>query len=265
MRSLALSGAVIGIAGATFGQVDSTSQVAPAGGGCVMYDNQYTGLSTYADAAQTFEAAFESYDIWLGDDFEISEAFTNIELTSVGSCTNGCVDPFAVTDFAASIWDGLPNDDGTSFIMQSTGFSFDGVDAWTASFGEQTLEAGQYVFTFAADLDFGDGRTFFFQQPREGVNDGFLWNPGQAFGFTNDIFMILDASGAPSSPNACINGDPVSCTADCDGNGDLNVLDFVCFQQAWVAQSPKGDCDGNGVYDVLDFVCFQGEFTEGCD
>jgi len=27
------------------------------------------------------------------------------------------------------------------------------------------------------------------------------------------------------------------CAADCDGNGSLNVLDFVCFQQEWQAQS----------------------------
>ena len=52
-------------------------------------------------------------------------------------------------------------------------------------------------------------------------------------------------------------------SADCDDNGDLNILDFVCFQQEWQAQSEKGDCDGNGLYNILDFVCFQGVFTQG--
>jgi hypothetical protein len=52
-------------------------------------------------------------------------------------------------------------------------------------------------------------------------------------------------------------------SADCDENGQLNILDFVCFQQEWQAQSDKGDCDGNGLYNILDFVCFQGVFTQG--
>ena len=55
------------------------------------------------------------------------------------------------------------------------------------------------------------------------------------------------------------------CFADCNGDGDLNVLDFVCFQGEWQGQTDAGDCDGNGLYNILDFVCFQGLFVEGCD
>jgi hypothetical protein len=55
-----------------------------------------------------------------------------------------------------------------------------------------------------------------------------------------------------------------SCFADCDGNGLLNILDFVCFQAEWQNQTGAGDCDGNGLYNILDFVCFQGEFVKGC-
>lgn len=54
------------------------------------------------------------------------------------------------------------------------------------------------------------------------------------------------------------------CPADCDGNGELNVLDFVCFQLEWQDQTDKGDCDGNGSYDILDFVCYQQVFVQGC-
>jgi len=61
---------------------------------------------------------------------------------------------------------------------------------------------------------------------------------------------------------ASIGGE--DCAGDCDGNGILNVLDFVCFQQEWQAQTPKGDCDGNGIYNILDFVCFQQAFQAGC-
>jgi len=54
------------------------------------------------------------------------------------------------------------------------------------------------------------------------------------------------------------------CDADCNGDGVLNILDFVCFQGAWQNQAPFGDCDGNGLYNILDFVCYQDLFQQGC-
>ena len=54
------------------------------------------------------------------------------------------------------------------------------------------------------------------------------------------------------------------CYADCDGNGDLNILDFVCYQGLFQSGDDGADCDGNGVLNILDFVCFQSEFVGGC-
>jgi len=54
------------------------------------------------------------------------------------------------------------------------------------------------------------------------------------------------------------------CPADCDGNGVLNILDFVCFQTEWQNQTDLGDCDDNGQFNILDFVCYQGLFQQGC-
>jgi hypothetical protein len=54
------------------------------------------------------------------------------------------------------------------------------------------------------------------------------------------------------------------CAADFNGDGVLNILDFVAFQNAFVAGDPDADCDGNGALNVLDFVCFQGLFQAGC-
>ena len=54
------------------------------------------------------------------------------------------------------------------------------------------------------------------------------------------------------------------CPADCNGDGVLNILDFVCFQGEWQSQTGAGDCDGNGLYNILDFVCYQGTFQQGC-
>lgn len=60
-------------------------------------------------------------------------------------------------------------------------------------------------------------------------------------------------------------GGEAGCAADCNGDGNLNVLDFVCFQGAFSDQLPEGDCDGNGQYNVLDFVCYQNIFSDGCE
>jgi hypothetical protein len=54
------------------------------------------------------------------------------------------------------------------------------------------------------------------------------------------------------------------CPADFNADGVLNILDFVAFQLAWVAQEPAADCDANGAFNILDFVCFQQLFQAGC-
>ena len=56
----------------------------------------------------------------------------------------------------------------------------------------------------------------------------------------------------------------LNCANDCNEDGALNVLDWICFQPEWQAMSPAGDCNGDGTYDVLDFVCFQQLFQSGC-
>jgi hypothetical protein len=54
------------------------------------------------------------------------------------------------------------------------------------------------------------------------------------------------------------------CAADCNDDGQLNILDFVCFQGLFVAGDPAADCNDDGLLNILDFVCFQGTFVEGC-
>jgi hypothetical protein len=54
------------------------------------------------------------------------------------------------------------------------------------------------------------------------------------------------------------------CLADYNGDGTLNILDFVAFQGGWQAGEALADCDRNGLYNILDFICFQGAFVNGC-
>jgi probable HAF family extracellular repeat protein len=62
-----------------------------------------------------------------------------------------------------------------------------------------------------------------------------------------------------------------SCMADCDqstGAGVLDIFDFLCFQDLFVAGDPYAcDCDtstGPLVCDIFDFLCFQNAFVAGC-
>ncbi len=56
----------------------------------------------------------------------------------------------------------------------------------------------------------------------------------------------------------------IACYADCEGDGDLDVFDYLCFQGEFAAQTIYGDCEGDGDWDVFDFLCFQGAFAQGC-
>jgi len=56
-----------------------------------------------------------------------------------------------------------------------------------------------------------------------------------------------------------------ACYADCDGTGELDFFDFLCFQERFGRGDPEADCDGTGDLDFFDFLCFQGEFAAGCD
>jgi hypothetical protein len=89
-------------------------------------------------------------------------------------------------------------------------------------------------------------------------------------GIMSAVFVPID--GPDWGPTIQALGDEIlgsplcvgDCAADCNGDDVLNILDFVCFQGEWQAQSPLGDCDENGAYNILDFVCFQQEFQQGC-
>ena len=69
---------------------------------------------------------------------------------------------------------------------------------------------------------------------------------------------------APIVDMGAFETQPASCAADVNGDGELNVLDFVAFQNAFTAGDPDADCDGNGALNILDFVCYQALFAAGC-
>jgi len=81
---------------------------------------------------------------------------------------------------------------------------------------------------------------------------------GQGIGNATQIVVT------PAPTITSITVVPVGCAADCNGDGNLDILDFVCFQGEWQNQTEAGDCNADGIYNILDFVCFQELFVKGC-
>ena len=69
-----------------------------------------------------------------------------------------------------------------------------------------------------------------------------------------------DANGN-GVPDECEDG----CVADFNGDGNLNILDFVALQGAFQAGDPSADINGDGNLNILDFVAYQQLFLAGCE
>jgi hypothetical protein len=132
------------------------------------------------------------------------------------------------------------------------------------------LDPGEYWIGLTPEVSFGQfGQAFhlptFFPQGDASA----ARNPGGAFDLGTDWVDAGVAFGGVPAWDAAIRIDGTlggggGCFADCDGNGELNILDFVCYQGLFQSGDPGADCDGNGQLNILDFVCFQGEFQAGC-
>ncbi len=56
----------------------------------------------------------------------------------------------------------------------------------------------------------------------------------------------------------------VSCFADANGDGGLDIDDFVHFQTQYATGNPGSDCTQEGELTIDDFLCFQTVFAVGC-
>lgn len=103
-------------------------------------------------------------------------------------------------------------------------------------------------------------------------------------GATTPALTITDAQPSDAGTytgeayNACggasvladVSFGPPACYANCDHSTIspfLNVNDFLCFQQRFVAGDPYADCDRDSLPPILsvnDFICFMARFAAGC-
>jgi len=86
-----------------------------------------------------------------------------------------------------------------------------------------------------------------------------------AYAYSEDDGLTWGAQGFENPYQMRVNVSAVSgCAADFDGNGLLNIFDFLAFQTAFSNQDPAADFDDNGLFNVFDFLAFQTAFGTGC-
>jgi subtilisin family serine protease len=54
------------------------------------------------------------------------------------------------------------------------------------------------------------------------------------------------------------------CYADYNGDGTLDLFDFLAFTNDFNAGEGKANCDNEGGFDLFDFLCFTNAFNAGC-
>jgi Bacterial Ig domain len=97
------------------------------------------------------------------------------------------------------------------------------------------------------------------------------FEPGPNAVGSDQLTYSVTTSGGTSTTETVTIIYTSGCFADCDkstGVGTLDIFDFLCFQNQFVAANPNAcDCDtstGPATCDIFDFLCFQNSFVAGC-
>jgi len=105
--------------------------------------------------------------------------------------------------------------------------------------------------------------------------DGFLPELGQEFEVVaaaaiTSPFMDIDAPDLPRELACRVRYDAgaaivsVTCAADLNADGRVDILDVLQFLGLWADRDPGADWNGDGTVDTLDVLAFLDAFTAGC-
>ncbi|MFI4892166.1 MAG: GC-type dockerin domain-anchored protein [Phycisphaerales bacterium JB060] len=85
-----------------------------------------------------------------------------------------------------------------------------------------------------------------------------------AVGLIEVNFVRITAGDGETPDIDAVSVVRADCQADVDGNGVLEVFDFLEFQNLFAAGDGRADCDASGRLDIFDFLCFTNLYAGGC-
>ena len=116
---------------------------------------------------------------------------------------------------------------------------------------------GGYKYQWCNDLSLAQQ----FEVNRAICADGVvLWGALESEEVALKLQERLDTFMNPLAASVSTPIDPTQCIG-CD----MDIVDFVQFQSAFVAGDMVADCDNNGKLNMLDFVCFMNIYEAKCD
>ncbi len=209
------------------------------------------------------------------------DADATIESVVVYAYQQGAIDGPTIDSLGLELWSGRPGDAGSMRVegdidanmlttvesanayvaMTGVTFTIDRpVFALTAGDLDWSVEAGDYwlVWTLAGSLDGGPYSPYLGDDARPVTGEARqrvlgAWRPARS----------KTEGGVQVSLPYEVYGS-FSCAADCDGDGELTIFDFLCFQNAFASGDDAADCDSDGTVSMDDFACFQAAFMAGC-
>jgi plastocyanin len=87
--------------------------------------------------------------------------------------------------------------------------------------------------------------------------EGTFWYYCTKHGFDNG-----DGTASGMAGTVTVNAGP--CPPDLNGDGVLDLFDFLEFTNLFNAGDDAADCETDGVLDLFDFLCYTNAFNAGC-
>jgi len=203
---------------------------------------------------------FSQASNWFGDGVALSHDGSTFFVTSHNYATGYLTLTYRVFDAATGQQTAMASTTGAGNFQDSVQvahMSDDGSVMAVASWGTEN-NVHPEVQVFDADLNLigeidSAGSAFDMSLSKDGryVVSGTKAVHANTFGRGGEL-IVVDLGGGGCA------------YADCDENFTLDIFDFLCFQDAFVAMDPYADCDGNAMYNIFDFLCFQDAFVTGC-
>jgi hypothetical protein len=149
---------------------------------------------------------------------------------------------------------------------------------WVHTFFDVSLwaaEGGDFDAAPSASATVGDTGEYAWGSTDGMVADvqGWLDQPATNFGWmvlgpedgtSAKRFNTRENADPQTRPMLRVQFDPAPCAADCDGTGNLDLFDFLCFINFFGQEDPAADCDQDNDYSLFDFLCFLNAFNQGC-